>query len=296
MTTQNELSRDITNPYQVVTDWLKACYVAQVNPWEYDLKNEIYPLAKYADGQTNVEKLLSSWIGKYWEQKTTITENKKVLDTETEDSDLMQSIYQVLWGNTSKNAYTHANQEIDADVIYSFWTPYKAALKKKGLKNWQKNEYTKDNGSLNELLSHLHHDGYQVVNHQLEGLAKYTHTIGNMTLTPRHFNTSVHRDYESWALNLENMANVYDESAWQVFGASSFQKYIYQFYYQYFTLKLSYNPRSTTLTIDDLNVLAERAPQEIKLRGRIMTLKLIEKLEKVEYLKIQEVNFDFDEK
>lgn len=292
---KNELSRDILNPYEEVAEWLTECSRMNINPWEYDLKNEIYPRYKFADQEDGVTRLISSWLGEYFEQITTISTTgsgrKKAIDTETEDSDLMQCIYQILWGRKSKHAYTDANLQVDADVMYSFWSPYRTALKNKGLKNWQSNAYTKDNGSLKELLTNKNLPEYSEINKIFNEFANATHTIGNMTLAPVGFNSGKHNDNWSWALNLVEMEKTYQQTDWEGLGVQNIEEYVRTYNQQFFNLELKYGH---VLSDEDIEKLSQIIPQEINKRGQIMTKQLMNKLEIEGVIDSLDYNFSFD--
>ncbi|WP_100665514.1 hypothetical protein [Leuconostoc citreum] len=281
---EENLSYDVSEPYVAVHKWLSMCADNSILPWEYDLKNEIYPLTeKIAHENSYVKRILGSWLGEYWEQKTTITLNskgyKRVLDTETEDSELMQCIYLVLWGLTSKNTYQSVfNLNIDADVMTSFWSPYKSALKATNLKDWQNNVYNKNIGSLKELYDRFDDDGYKDVNSRFEKFAKYAHTIGNMTLTPLGFNALHHNDSQTWRRNLnKTFKDNYQEYNWNILKVENFDEYKNVFLYQYNQLDITYDLKAT-INENDIEKITTTIPTEIALRGKDMIKILLDKI------------------
>lgn len=188
--------RNLEKPEQSIIEWFKDCDLNGIYPWEYDLKEEIFMEVPKDDSA--VKRLLSAWAGRYFSQKYNRKESGSWFDVETEDCDLMQCIYWVLWGHHSKYAIVDP-EFIDADIMNSFWTPYKKALKKGKLQPWiardkSRASYQKNEGDMNELLFHFSEEDYKKVNDNFETFAKLTHTIGNCTLVPETFNGSVHND------------------------------------------------------------------------------------------------------
>lgn len=284
---EENLSYDVSEPYVAVHKWLSMCAENSVLPWEYDLKNEIYPLTKkMAHENSYVKRILASWLGEYWEQKTTTTVNskggKRVIDTETEDSELMQCIYLVLWGLTSKNTDQSVfNINIDADVMTSFWAPYKSALKAKHLRDWQNNAYTKNNvRSLKELYDRCGDDAYKDINSQFEEFAKYSHTIGNMTLVPRGFNASVHNDSQTWRVNLNNnFEKNYKVYNWNILKVENFNEYKNAFLYEHNQIEITYSANNqSTISESDIEKITKTIPNEIESRGKDMVKILLDKL------------------
>ena len=117
--------RDIKNPKETVLNWLKKCEDTDTKPWEYDFKYEIYKNTeriknklKETNERKHIELLLETW------------QDDKAFGyvMETEDSDLAQCIYKILWGSHSKNA-TKSKGDVDADVMNSFWYTFKYYLR-----------------------------------------------------------------------------------------------------------------------------------------------------------------------
>lgn len=201
--------RNLEKPEQSIIEWFKDCDLNGIYPWEYDLKEEIFMEVPKDDSA--VKRLLSAWAGRYFSQKYNQNELcKPFFDVETEDSDLMQCIYWVLWQHRSKHSIFKP-EELDADIMNSFWTPYKVALNNEKLWPWvseylDKPQYQKNEGDMNELLFHLSDRGYKEVNAMFEEYAKLTHTIGNCTLAPKGFNGKFHNDFNNtWYQALNNL-------------------------------------------------------------------------------------------
>lgn len=194
----------------------------------------------------------------------------------------MQCIYQVLWGLTSKNAYGSAhNENIDADVMTSFWLPYKAVLNVKKLKNYQGKAYTKNTDNLKELIERFDDDVYQEINIQFEKFAMLTHTIGNMTLTPKKFNRYGHNDSETWRKNLNYnfqlfLDKYHQNYDWKILNVNNFNEYKSVFLYQYNQMDMIYTQLS--MNNNDINTFTKEIPNEIESRGKHMVEILLDKL------------------
>lgn len=198
----------------LLTEWLNYCKNKHILPWKYDLKSEIYYKVDFNDKP--VKRLLKSWAGMYFSQL--YQRDGNYADIEVEDCDLMQCIYKVLWGKITKNASKNVREvyetdPVEADIMNSFFSPYKNALKREKLKTWQsrfycgeKGDYQKNAGDMHELLSHYYEKPYIEINNEFCDFAELTHTIGNCTLVPLNFNSKYHQDENySWGLALCNM-------------------------------------------------------------------------------------------
>lgn len=195
----------------IVSDWLKKCNKQKVLPWEYDLKQEIY--YKINEKDHPVKRFLDARAGNYFSQRY-LKIDGEYIDIETEECELMQSIYFLLWGTQTKNSELYKNNNIEADIMNSFFTPYKKRLKAKNLRTWQsvyyegkKGDYQSSApGDFQELVSHFEDVGYNEINSEFKDFAKFTHTIGNCTLVPRGFNKNEHRDRNNtWSQVLQKI-------------------------------------------------------------------------------------------
>lgn len=195
---------------EIVSNWLEKCNKEKVLPWEYDLKQEIY--YKFNKEDHPVKRFLDARAGNYFSQRYRHRYPNE--NIEIEDCELMQSIYYLLWGTYTKKSEKMGYEEIEADIMNSFFSPYKKKLNKKRLGTWQAERYKEENqkieeneeksklygayvanqaGDFQELLSHFNDMGYRDVNEEFKDFAKFTHTIGNCTLVPLGFNVGQRR-------------------------------------------------------------------------------------------------------
>lgn len=271
----------------LLTEWLNYCKNKHILPWKYDLKSEIYCKIDFNDEP--VKRLLKSWAGMYFSKL--YQRNKKHADIEVEDCDLMQCIYKVLWGKVTKNASksvrkSHETSLVEADIMNSFFSPYKKILKKEGLRTWQsqfycgkKGDYQKNAGDMHELLSHYYEKPYIEINNRFCDFAELTHTIGNCTLVPLGFNKHGHQDKKrSWseALCKCNMGKFDLESLFSGLQNQNENSHNIEDYRKVFLMN-GYYSREDTFSYGDTDYL-ERVTAAIEKRGIEMTFKLCEKI------------------
>lgn len=279
----NQHMRDISEPKQAIKMWLEQCKADDIKPWEYDLKNEIYRLDNTIDVQpcnqgdkryVAIENLLKSWIGDFG---TTI--NKK----ETEDCALMQCIYEILWGTQSKHSEGEPNPDVDADVMYSFWIPYKKSMACQGIYNWTNNPYIKSKPeTLKPLLSYLEVGKYKKLSDTFEGFARKTHTIGNMALAHVGFNAGggivSHNDNATWQVALDDMKQKYTANEWSCLGVTNYDEYNKNFFFDIDEEHRVSAAYVVGMSIDELLEIITGITSEIENRGHAMTKYLIDKV------------------
>lgn len=304
-------TRDIGHPEKTIFDWFKYCEKWNILPWEYDLKEEIYPGIDLKDGP--IKRLLSSWAGNYFSslyfKKVGVVGHR---DMETEDCDLMQCIYKILWERNSKYAYKRKEidkeKDFDADLMNSFWSPYKESLNNNELYPWMHENisearYGKNRPEdLEELIYRYFEDGYREVNSKFERFAKLTHTIGNCTLVPFGFNGKGHNDVNfTWSQALgklvktdgfsENETN-WSEEVKKLVATDKPKKYIEEYFMESYCIKEKKGFRVIEYGYSDKDYLS-KVETSISERGQKMVKKLCDKLV-VKHPEIKE--YDFYEK
>lgn len=311
--------RSIVDSKQTIAEWFKECDSRRILPWEYDLKEEIYPGIDFGDGP--IKRLLNSWAGNYFSQLYFEKAGKEgFVDMETEDCDLMQCVYEILWGKKSKYAYKSQkideDNDFDADIMNPFWTPYKAELSNNKLYPWMHQYYEtarygkKRPEDLEELIYRYSEDGYRKVNSRFERFAKLTHTIGNCTLVPLGFNQHGHMDkYNTWSQALEKLVNTkkisWIEGVKKLVSSDGPDAYIKDFFmgsycnkedevfkvieypYPNIVKNTKENPKAYEECLEDY---LSKVENSIAQRGQEMVKKLCDKL-KDDYPEIKDYNF-----
>lgn len=283
------IKRDITKPELTILKWLQECEDRGILPWEYDLKQEIYIIYKEEDHP--VKRLLDSWVGDYYSQLYYKVGEKKAVDIETEQCTLMQCVYDVLWTVNTEHGFKYENgtfeystnqkENISADIMNSFWTPYKKALKSNQLLTWQKKYYQGNNqgayqknaGDFRELLDNFNRAGYREVNNQLKRFAELTHTIGNCTLVPVGFNGNIHKDCKNtWSTvlneHIDLLNNFVDKNI------NSEDKYKEKF-------MMNMYKETTEYKYNDSDYL-KKVTNDIESRGKLMIKNIFNKLKFLE--------------
>lgn len=274
----------------LLTEWLNYCKNKHILPWKYDLKSEIYCKVDFNDEP--VKRLLKSWAGMYFSQ---LYHQKKYgkyveyVDVEIEDCDLMQCIYKVLWGKITKNASesvrkVHKTDSVEADIMNSFFSPYKKALKKRGLRTWQsrfycekKGDYQKNAGDMHELLSHYYEKPYIEINNGFCEFAELTHTIGNCTLVPLGFNFKDHQDRTySWSEALRKMEEADLKSLFSKRQNQNKNSHNIEDYRKTFLMNDYYSGKNM-FGYGDTDYV-EKVTEAIEKRGIEMTFKLCDKI------------------
>ena len=302
--------RDIENPKGTVLRWLKECEEIGIKPWEYDFKYEIYENSILVEEMKDkpIELLLETW------------KDDKVYGyiKETEDSDLAQCIYKILWGFHSKNASKYKD-DVDADVMNSFWYTFKYYLRSvdqvfvengfnrdgpikcdKGLgddvtrgkfkdkyegqfKLWEETLGISKNFWLSFILDNidyfLYADKLKVAS-ELKKYAALTHTIGNFTLVPKGYNSGRGgNDY--WDYALEKMKNQ-DLSVFD----GGFNHYIDNFHMSDYIKDDEVKPlmdqeklRDKEKAKDEIESFLKKVNQNIEIRGKKMIEALLQKLQ-----------------
>lgn len=186
-----------------VTDWLKDCDKQGILPWKYDFKQEVFQNSLSFD-DNRVKRILAKESGFYGKAKC-----------ETEDSSLAQNIYKILWNTYSKNVIQEEKGNCDADVMNSFWTPFKYFSSRKCPDFFRNNKkypnkcgkFEKGDGLLEYYIQFGVNEGdswslailksydkdkelKELNNQKLQDFATLTHTIGNFTLVPKGFNSN----------------------------------------------------------------------------------------------------------
>ncbi|KRL66953.1 hypothetical protein [Companilactobacillus versmoldensis] len=257
--------RRLDKPIETIVLWLQECSDKEIKPWQYDLKWEIYYHLKPEDH--GVMRFLKSRAGYYWDAKYLPDRENTV---EVEDCILMQCIYKLLWKETSKYATAerikNKSQENypDADIMNSFWSPYKKRLNAAKLipNNAEQENITKAQyryqENLQELLDKYNLDKYSGINAEYGRFAEMTHTIGNCTLLPIGFKNNNRMDWVStWSERLAKMNA-------KLKNGSGQEKYNKDFYMEDYKSKWSYNDPD----------YVEKTVNAINHRGKLMTAHL----------------------
>lgn len=194
-----------------VSQWLAECQAQEVKPWEYDFKREVFDSSLF--NEDPVKRILEKDDHQY-----------KGYRGETESSDLAQAIYRVLWG-ANYTSVVGEGRDCDADVMNSFWTIFSNYVRAKGpsffepaeaIFNNETNKFPNKTGKFRTdteknrlllatykpsgakaggnwhavLLHEFDRPAFELNNPSLQRCAELTHTIGNLALVPKGYNSS----------------------------------------------------------------------------------------------------------
>ena len=166
-----------------VRKWLKKCDDTNIAPWLWDFKNEL--LINRNNESNNVDNAIIRIFEWY------LNENEYYAG-ETEETYLAKCIYHVLWDIPMEYLSVKL---LDVDVMNSFWTTYRHAIKLEYTDPGTKRYSGKINKNTFENLKKNYND-YSAVNEEvvrygdIKKFAQLTHTIGNFTAEPKFWNAS----------------------------------------------------------------------------------------------------------
>lgn len=256
-----------------IENWFDKCEQNHLLPWEYDFKSELTDIDKLIDDEQDpIKRLLVCW------------QHEDSIKSEVEKTELAISIYSVLWKFDTSNP-----KRIDLDVMNSFWTSYKLALKLKYNNSPSKWIEQGLGRRLNyETMEKLiqNYTKYSEVNDLFRNLAKYTHTIGNLIVETKGFNRGRAND-DYWDLALLEVKAYFDlinTTIWKdyidkmylrPFVSNNYE--ISELWKDHFLKSMPVKPKPEDCSLRLINEFQSRACSSIEERGKFMIKSLCEK-------------------